>query len=105
VPKISFFFILLFFLGVPLLYFIYEPLEKTTLRLTYEQKKEIDAAYNDCKVGHYSIAHEKFERIAKPFINQKKANIELLNKARKQIELENNVACGYYMQFFNTFDK
>lgn len=73
------------------------------LILTNEEIIEIKKASNYCKVGLYSQAFRKYEHIAEKFLNDSKADLKLLKRARKQIEHRNQSAATYYEAFFKPF--
>lgn len=73
------------------------------LLLTDREVEEIRSAYNDCRVGLYPRASEKYETVAKRFLSDPRAKLQLLEKARKQVASRNQLACEHYEQFFSSF--
>jgi hypothetical protein len=73
------------------------------LLLTDREVEEIRSAYNDCRVGLYPRASEKYETVAKRFLSDPQANLQLLEEARKHVASRDQLACKYYEQFFSSF--
>lgn len=71
--------------------------------LTAEEIKQINDAKNDCIVGLFSRASDKFEEVARRFINSPNADKKSLNRARFATKDHNQSACKYYMKFFEPF--